>query len=75
MKFIDNFEIHGVKFTIKKAEGDNLIEFWKAHGGHFELCVGKNKQGKAGRDKRGQKGGKTRDMNRLKNPITLGDET
>jgi len=65
--FVPEFEIEGVKFTIKKSEGDNLINFWKEHGSHFEFCVGKTKT----MDKKR----KQVDKNRLKNPVILGDET
>ncbi len=37
IKFVPEFEIEGVRFTITKCEGDNLINFWKEHGSHFEL--------------------------------------
>ena len=58
-------EIEGVKLNFKKCEGDNLINFWKDHGSHFEFCIGKNKQ---------QKNKKQFDKNRLRNSVTLGEE-
>jgi len=71
IKFQPEFELEGVKFTVKKCEGDELINFWKDHGSHFEMCVGKNKQMK---DRKGKKG-KRVDPNELKKEVTLGDET
>ncbi len=69
IKFVSEFDIEGVKFTIKKCEGDNLINFWKEHGSHFEFCVGKTKSmGDKRKNKQPEK-------NRLRNPVTLGDET
>jgi hypothetical protein len=66
-KFNDKFTIEGVEFTVTKAQGDNLINFWRDHGSHFEMCIGKTK--KIG------KGGKTRrDTNYLKNSVTLANE-
>jgi hypothetical protein len=65
IKFTEDLEIEGINFTFKKCEGDNLINFWKEHGSHFEFCLGKNKQ---------QKPKKQFDKNRLKTPVTLGNE-
>jgi hypothetical protein len=70
VKFVDNFELNGVKFTITKCEGDNLIQFWKDHGTHFEYCVGRNKRVKDNKNKKG-----SRDKNTLKTPVKLGNET
>ena len=44
LTFSENFEIDGVHFTVNKCEGDNLIDFWKDHGSHFEMCIGRNKR-------------------------------
>jgi len=45
-----------------------LIEFWKEHGNHFEFCIGKTKTFERKKNNR-------QDKNRLKNPVTLGNET
>jgi hypothetical protein len=68
LKFTEEFELDGVKYTVKKCQGDELINFWKNHGSHYELCVNKNRKG--GKNKRNNK----RDDTRLKNPVKLGDE-
>jgi hypothetical protein len=72
LTFSEKFEVEGVNFTVKKCEGDELISFWKDHGSHFEMCIGKNKRfekRRAGKDR------KKKDFNYLSNPVTLGDET
>jgi hypothetical protein len=73
LKFVENFEIEGVNFTVKRCEGDELINFWKEHGSHFEMCIGRNKKSdkKGGRKERGRE---KKDVNYLKNAVTLGDE-
>jgi len=71
LKFQPEFELQGVKFTVKKCEGDELINFWKDHGSHFEMCVGKNKKIT---DRKGKRG-KRVDPNELKKEVKLGDET
>jgi hypothetical protein len=66
-KFNDKFTIEGVEFTVTRAEGDNLIHFWRDHGSHFEMCIGRTK--KMGKGDKGRK-----DINFLKNSVTLGNE-
>jgi len=63
--------IDGITFTVKKCEGDELINFWKDHGSHFEMCIGRNKKFQ---ERKLKKGGKSNN-NIIKNPVTLGDET
>ena len=65
----DQVSVEGVNFKVKKCEGDDLVNFYKHHGSHLEMCLGKNK--KFDRTKRESR----RDENILKNPVTLGDET
>ena len=74
LHFVENFEIEGVKFSVKRCEGDELINFWKEHGSHFEMCIGRNKRSdrKGGRNDRGKE---KRDINYLKNAVTLGNES
>lgn len=47
------FSIDDTKIQLIKAEGDSLIDFWKCHGGHLDLCLGKmnKKKDKKGREK------------------------
>lgn len=66
-KFNNKFTIEGVEFTAIRAEGDNLINFWRDHGSHFEMCIGRTqKMGKSGKGRK--------DTNFLKNSIKLGNE-
>ena len=67
-KWTEEFDLQNYHFTVKKCEGDNLIDFWKDHGSHFEMCVGKNKK-----DKRGGKPKKQ--IFTLKQNLKLGQET
>ena len=71
IKYTEKLEIEGVNFTIEKCAGEELINFWKDHGGHFEMCISKNKKFVADKLKRG----KQRDVNALKVSVNLGDET
>jgi hypothetical protein len=72
LTFTTEFEIEGVKFTVKKCEGDELISFWKDHGSHFEMCIGRNQKF----DKKGGRKERTRkDTSYLKSAVTLGDES
>ncbi len=69
VEFKPELTVEGVKFTVKKCEGDELISFWKDHGSHFEMCISRNKKIQKGKDK------KKRDPNALRTAIKLGDET
>jgi hypothetical protein len=69
LKFVEEFNIQGINFTVQKCEGDNLINFWKDHGNHFEFCLGKGKRN----DHKNKKGRK--DKNTLKKSVKLGNET
>ncbi len=48
-----DFSINDTEIQIIKAEGDSLIDFWKCHGNHIDLCLGKmnKKKDKKGKDK------------------------
>jgi hypothetical protein len=75
LTYTKEFSLNGINFTVGKCEGDNLIDFWKIHGGHFEMCIGRSKGDDRRRgDKRGKKGNK-RDPNYLKAPVVLAGET
>lgn len=65
LKFTENFEFEGINFTVKKCEGDELIDFWKEHGSHYEMCTSRNKR----MNKKDNK-----NSTNLKEPIKLGDE-
>ena len=48
-----DFSINDTNIQIIKAEGDSLIDFWKCHGNHIDMCLGKmnKKKDKKGKDK------------------------
>jgi len=57
IKFKDKFKFDDVEFEVKKCEGDDLINFYKEHGDHFQMCIKnknnkKNKKGKNKKDKK-----------------------
>lgn len=63
LNFKDKLTIEGHEFNFKRCEGDELIDFWSKHGSHLEMCLG-------GKDSRKTK----KDVNRLRNPVTIGKE-
>jgi hypothetical protein len=69
--FTDKLKIDKDEFTIERCEGDDLINFWKEHGKHFQMCTEENNR-KKGIKKRKDK--KKQPSDRLKEPITLGGE-
>jgi La domain/Protein of unknown function (DUF3223) len=42
----NGLEINSHKATIKLLEGDELLEFWKANGNHYDVCSQTNKKRK-----------------------------
>ena len=54
IKFKDNFTYDDVEYKVKKCVGEDLINFYKDHGKHYEDCVAmhnrKNKKGKGKKD-------------------------
>lgn len=65
----ENLKVENVDFKVTKCEGEDLINFWKDHGSHFEHCIGKNK-----RDNK-KKGKNLRDKFILKKPVELAGES
>ena len=87
IKFKDKFSYDEVEYKVKKCEGDDLINFYKDHGKHYEDCVAmkkrRNKKGKGkkesnkGKNKKEKKETEKKDTNEknvLKTEVTLGDE-
>ena len=68
LKFKDTFEFDDVEFKVKKCENDDLINFYKDHGQHYENCVEMNKR----RNKKGKKESKSK--NKKKNKKGKKDE-
>ena len=36
----NKFKLDNIEFTVEKCENEDLINFWKEHGSHYEYCVG-----------------------------------
>lgn len=51
LKFTQTFKIDDVTFSVKKCEDEQLIDFWKNHGSHYELCC-KGKKDPKGHNKK-----------------------
>lgn len=66
-RFTDAFDFEGISFTVKKCEGEDLINFWKDHGSHYEMCVNKNKRLQNKEEKK-------KSSTLLKEPLQLGEE-
>lgn len=39
IKIENKFKVGETEFTVEKCEGEDLINFWKEHGSHFEYCI------------------------------------
>ena len=85
IKFKEKFSYDDTEFKVKKCEGDDLINFYKDHGKHYEDCVAMHKR----RNKKGKKESKNKSKNKkekkeekkdpseknmLKGEVILGDE-
>ena len=55
IKFKDSFKYDDIKFKVKKCENDDLINFYKDHGKHYEDCVAMKKK-RSKKDKNESKG-------------------
>jgi len=71
INFANKISVQGTDFTVEKCEGDDLINFWKEHGKHFEKCL-EEKNKKKGTAKKVDK--KKKNNDRLKNEVILGGE-
>ena len=75
LKFKDSLKINEEVFKVEKCEGEDLIEFWKNHGDHYEQCVKSNdkkSKKKNKKDKKGKKGKSNKTF--LENTVNLGGE-
>jgi hypothetical protein len=67
IKLTKEFKIENKKFKVQKCENEDLINFWKEHGSHYEYCINqreKHNKIKESKNKNKQK--------YLDNVITLG---
>jgi hypothetical protein len=44
LKFKDKFSFNDVEYTVKKCEGEDLINFYKEHEKHYKMCVEMHKR-------------------------------
>ena len=54
IKFKDKFKCDDVEYEVKKCEGEDLINFYKEHGEHYQMCIknnNKNNKGKKNKNK------------------------
>ena len=69
IEFKEDLKVDNIDFKVSKCNGEDLINFWKDHGSHFEHCIGKSK-----RDKN-KKGRNQKDKFILRKSIDLAGET
>jgi hypothetical protein len=85
IKFTDKFTYDNVEYSVKKCENEDLIEFYKEHGKHFESCVQKaerknkkNKKNEKNKEKKGKNANKGNGGNKshipLNEEVTIGEE-
>ena len=60
IKFKDTFKYDDIEFKVKKCENDDLINFYKDHGKHYEDCVAMRKK----KNKKGQNESKGKNKNK-----------
>jgi hypothetical protein len=86
LKFKDKFSFNDVEYTVKKCEGEDLINFYKEHEKHYKMCVEmhkrKNKKNQKNKSKGKNKNKKEKKENNinlsqnipLKEEVTLGEK-
>lgn len=72
LKFNDKFVIQKSEFQVIKCEGEDLVNFWKDHGSHYEFCL-KDKRNKKNKKEKGKGKNKSKSTY-LENPVTLGGQ-
>ena len=58
IKFKDKFKCDDIEYEVKKCEGEDLINFYKDHGDHFQMCIkskNKNKKNNKWKNKKNKK--------------------
>ena len=59
IKFKDKFICDDIEYEVKKCESDDLINFFKDHGEHYQMCIkskkNKNNKGKKSKNKKAKK--------------------
>lgn len=69
LEFKDKFTIEETEFSVSKCQGDDLIDFWKDHGSHYELCIKSNRV-----VKKKKKANKKTIPDELEEPVKLGNQ-
>ena len=44
VKFADKFKVDEIEFKVEQCDGEDLINFWKEHGSHYEYCLKKKRK-------------------------------
>ena len=60
LKFKDKFSYEDIEYKVKKCENEDLINFYKDHGKHYEDCVAMHKR----REKKEKKESKSKTKNK-----------
>ena len=73
IKFKEKFTCENNEYTVKKCEGEDLIEFFKNHGSHYEMCKKINeRRNKRNKNKNQNKNKKNENKNKNKK-VKMGD--
>ena len=67
LTLVDKFKVDEIEFTVTKCEGEDLINFWKDHGSHYEFCTKQREKRNISKENKAQKKKKYLNKN-----ITLG---
>ena len=68
LKFSEKFKLDDIEYNVKKCEGNDLVEFWKNHGTHFDYCMKLKNKNETKKSK------KKKNVNYLSNGVKLGDQ-
>ena len=55
LKIVDKFKVEKIEFSVEKCEGEDLINFWKDHGSHYEYCTKQKEKRNLSREMREKK--------------------
>ena len=55
IKFKDKFTFNEVEFQVRKCEGEDLINFFKDHGEHYQNCIKMNQKKNKGKKNKNKK--------------------
>lgn len=76
LKYAEKFELENFKFTVAPCIGDELIDFWKEHGKHFEMCTKSKLKNKNSKNSKNTKETKNKKKStHLKEAIKIGQNS